>query len=47
MRRLGAKAAVSTVAQLLGMSTNQFAAAQLVLFGVFTLVLAPLVCRPS
>lgn len=34
------KATVSVVAHLLGMSTNQFAAAQLVLFGVFTLVLA-------
>lgn len=36
----GGKATVSIVAQLLGMSTNQFAAAQLALFGVFTLVLA-------
>lgn len=36
----GGKATVSTVAQLFGMSTNQFAGAQLALFGLFTLVLA-------
>jgi len=36
----GGKTTVSTVAQLFGMSTNQFAGAQLAVFGLFTLVLA-------